>query len=571
MRARASLVILAAAAATTAACSVGSPIVTITDLRMLPEADGVLQSGLFTVHVAQPADASGSAGIKLHSLDLDLGGGVLLPVTSLVGDAPGEVAPGEEIARPMVFAVDRIDSGAKPFTACTVPEPYALNGTYFDEAQRVFFPIRSEPARFVATWLTGAAWTTSLGDAEPQLERDVAALADGSSVVVGTTAGRLDFSGQTLPGTQSTTPFIVKLDAAGKPAWSRFFALEAVDGSGLLEGPSFAAATPGGDIVVAGTFNASFDPGDGAITSAGAGDVFFTRLDSSGKALKTRHFGDASNQTVTSMNVDDAGNVILVGTLEGALDFGAGPIAPILDPSFTSYYAARLPEAGAPVYARVPLALTAPTRVLGAAGATGALILGGSFYGKGWLGADPVHTSDIETGFLEKLAPDGSVAWSAVTDGLIVLAVAIDQDDVVAAVTNVLSSPTLGGQVIPSETVGRLFLARLDPAGALRSATPIAASLSTDLPSLVVDGAGHALLAGGAAGSLFFSEIDRSGIELRRKSFGCAGWPLDLAVARTGPRDVVLASTFSGAIDRGQGSITTAGVTDLLLAKLPAQ
>ena len=122
-------------------------------------------------------------------------------------------------------------------------------------------------------------------------------------------------------------------------------------------------------------------------------------------------------------------------------------------------------------------------------------------------------------------------------------------------------------------------------AGALLFATPLGSGASAEITGLVMDSAGHALVSGhvlppgsivgldpgaGAMASSFFTEIDRSGAQVRTRTFGCGGWPVDLAVARQGSRDIVLVATFTGALDLGQGITPGAGSTDLLVAKLPA-
>lgn len=588
MSPRAALLVLAAAA--TIGCADGTgPQVTLTDLHLTPGIDGFPRSGSFTLHVAQPMDAAGPGEIKLHSLELAVRGahpaspGIV--VREVSGELPGEVAPGDEIVTSMVFTLDVPGSGSgQTGNACDAPEPWFLRGTFFDEATSAFFPLRSESAWLAPTPLTGATWAEMLGDSGMQLASGAAVLADGSSVVVGSTEGTLDFEGKMLSTPGATTPFLVKLDPAGKPLWSRYFSSSHIDPATRIQGVQHVATTPGGGVVVAGHLDGTLDLGGGKITSAGDTDVFLARFDAKGNHLETRRFGDGFEQIVNTLSVDGAGNVVLVGATSGAMDFGGGFLAPILDPSFTSYYVARLPEAGAPIYAGVPVAVTAPTHFTAAVGVEGTVVMGGSFTGKAWLGAEPMHLSASETGFLVKLAADGAPLWSDAMKGAPVLAVAIDQGDVVA-VLSPGDSAIIAGHQVPSALSGALVFARFDAAGALLFATPLGSGASAEITGLVIDSAGHALVSGhmlppgsivgldagaGAMASSFFTEIDRSGAQVRTRTFGCAGWPVDLAVARQGSRDIVLVATFTGALDLGQGITPGAGSTDLLVAKLPA-
>jgi hypothetical protein len=565
--------------------------VTLTDLVVTPASNGAITSGTFNLNVARSADASGSGPILLHTLEIDSDdyGSADQPftVSRLVGDASADVGPGAEAVFPLRFELDHAGAvDAAPFVACTgTMGGFYLKGIYFDEAEGGFFPIRSEPSWIPSKTLSGTTWARTFGDSTEQIAYDAAVFPDGTSIVVGSTAGTADFKEK--PGALEAipTPFLMKLDADGAPLWSRLAPMHAVDTlTAPRQGPSLVAAAPDGGIVVAGVFDGTLDLGTGAITSAGETDVFLARLDANGKALETRRFGDGLKQLVAAMNVDAAGDVVLVGTLGGAMDFGAGPIAPLIDPSATSYYVAKLAPSGAPVYARVPLVLAKPGHFSAAVGLDGTVILGGSFTSEAWIGAEPPHAASIESGFLVELAADGSIAWSAVIDGAVVTQIGVDQGDIVATVS-VTGTASLGGKPVSGGPNGTLFLARFDPAGALRYTVPLGGAGAVAVASLEIDSAGHALLAGSRSGPLqlpgstfgpaeeqssFLAELDRSGAHVRSTAFGCANAPVEVAVARTGSRDVVLVSTFAGAVDVGKGRLPSAGGTDVLVAKLPA-
>ncbi|MEO5731222.1 MAG: hypothetical protein ABI134_23510, partial [Byssovorax sp.] len=479
----------------------GRAEVSITDLVMKVESNGAIKAGSFDLHIARPASGSGSSGIRLHQLEILRegadGGGV--SVARILTHAPGDLEPGAEIVSTVGFALSKETSVKdSTFDSCAQPEGFFANATYFDEAEDAFFTVRSPPSWVSPKRLTGTTWAETFGDAALQIAFDIAAFSDGSSVLVGSTSDASVPEG-TPPEVPAWAPFVMKLDAAGKTVWDRRLALSP---SPLLlasnQGPSLVAASPNGGIVVAGVLDGTLDLGDGhVITSVGDTDVFLARFDATGKAIEARRFGDGLAQTVSTMDVDAAGNVVLVGALAGAMDFGAGTVAPIIDPTVTSYYVARLPEAGAPIYAKVPLALAGPMHFAAAVGAEGTVVLGGTFTSNAWIGAEPPHPTMSEAGFLLTLAPDGSVAWSAVIDGAAVTQVALDQGDVVAVVTvGINAQAIVGGKEISGGLDGEVVLARFDPAGALRYAIPLGGKGFLDVTSFVLDSAGHSLLSG---------------------------------------------------------------------------
>lgn len=590
MSARLALAFLTAASVAALGCGAGGRTeVSVTNLVMNVEPDGAIHGGSFELHIARPASASGSSGIHLHTLDIldnSQTGGSGVSVTRLRSEPPGDVDPGEEIVSTIEFELGEGNfAGLAPFDVCSVPAGVVLDAVYLDDAEDAFFRARSPAAWIPSRALVGTTWATTFGDTATQSAHAAALLADGSSIVLGATTDEMG----------SSTPFVIELDAAGNTVWNQQMALTPAPLSLLRpvdQGPTFVAASPSGGVVVAGILDGSLDMGGNVITSAGDTDIFFARIDAKGKTTETRRFGDALAQSVLAMGVDAAGDVVLAGTLAGAIDFGAGGIGPLISPTVTSCYVAKLPESGAPIYAKVPLAMEAPMDFTAAVGTEGSVILGGTFSGTSWIGAEPPYVSPSITAFLIDLAADGSVAWSRKIDGASVTHVAIDQGDVVA-VLEVTVEAMIDGQPLAGGLGGALMLARFDPTGALRYVSPLKSAIPPTISSLVIDSAGHALFAGklsapfDLAGATvdpfgrpasFFAEIDRSGAHVRSTTFGCPGAPLEfsdaspkLAVSPTGPRDALLLSSFAGAASFDKGPINSRGAADLFVAKLPAK
>jgi hypothetical protein len=585
MSARLVLACVALASLPAIGCSAGGDLteVSVSNLVLKVGSNGAIKTGSFDLRVAQPANASGSSEIRLHTLDIlregDFGSSGV-PVGLGRNAAPIEVEPGAEVVTTVDFQIaDGATVNDPLFDACVAPVGIFLSNTYFDEAVDAFFTVQSPMTWIAPKALTGATWAETFGDTAPQLAHAGAAFADGSSVFASVSSGP----------TNLLTSFVTKLDAAGTTVWNRPMALTPNPVSsavGTSQGPSLVAAAPDGGVVVAGNLDGNLDVGGTVITSAGDSDVFFARLDATGKTIETRRFGDALAQDVQAMDVDAAGNVILVGSLAGAMDFGNGPIAPLISPSAASYYVAKLPVSGAPIYAKVPVALDPPGTFAASISAEGTVILGGGFSGKGWIGADPVHQSPYSTAFLLALAADGSAAWSKLIEGAVVNRVALDLGDVVAVMTVGGNKVIIDGHEFTGASSGTLLVARFDPTGTLRYIIPFNGNGLPVVTGLIVDSAGHALLSGkieapfqlggvalDPAGrpSAFLAELERSGAPVRGMTFGCPTTSLSLAVAHSGSRDVLLVSTFEGAVDFGKGAVPTAGATDILVAKLPAQ
>ena len=84
-----------------------------------------------------------------------------------------------------------------------------------------------------------------------------------------------------------------------------------------------------GNVYATGSFvgTVDFDPGPGTynLTSAGADDVFVTKLDANGNLIWAKQMGGGSFDYGTSICVDDLGNVYTIGYFRFTADFDPGP------------------------------------------------------------------------------------------------------------------------------------------------------------------------------------------------------------------------------------------------------
>ncbi|WP_437293582.1 hypothetical protein [Sorangium sp. So ce426] len=114
---------------------------------------------------------------------------------------------------------------------------------------------------------------------------------------------------------------IAKLDPDGGLAWARRYG-----GPGDEFGAKIAALSDG-SLVNAGGYVDSLDVGTGPIPSAGLSDIYVMRTDPAGDVEWVRHFGDQAYQDVYGLSVDGEDNVVVLGSFEGTVDFGAGPVS----------------------------------------------------------------------------------------------------------------------------------------------------------------------------------------------------------------------------------------------------
>jgi hypothetical protein len=174
--------------------------------------------------------------------------------------------------------------------------------------------------------------------------------------VAGTFTGTLAVDTSALQ-TDRTEAFLVKLDSAGNVVYARALgpaadgAIEslAVDGAGLVavSGPGFgtvkldasgsilwrkaffgqARFDSAGSLLLTGELVGTLDFGAGSLSSQGGSDVLLLKLAPDGTPIFAHSYGDAgTQQRAQAIAVDDDDNVVIAGTFDGRVDFGAGAL-----------------------------------------------------------------------------------------------------------------------------------------------------------------------------------------------------------------------------------------------------
>ncbi|MBW2454138.1 MAG: hypothetical protein JRI68_06495 [Deltaproteobacteria bacterium] len=160
-------------------------------------------------------------------------------------------------------------------------------------------------------------WAKAFGDVSDQDPADVAVDTAGDILLTGEFAGTLDF------GTDAVTangrdPFVAKLSGDGAHLWTR-------SAGGPLHQTGRAVATgTSNNVVVVGHFEGTLDFGDGLLQAVGAGDVYLVKLNPSGTTLWTRHITGPAQQSARDVAIAPDGSIAVLGGTIGAVDFGEG-------------------------------------------------------------------------------------------------------------------------------------------------------------------------------------------------------------------------------------------------------
>lgn len=134
--------------------------------------------------------------------------------------------------------------------------------------------------------------------AAPTQAKAIATDAEGFSYVVGTTAG--DVGTRISDGSDDL--FLTKVDSEGKVVWQR-----SLGAAGSAEGAAVTIAA-NGDIVVAGTVSGAYNGGDDSQT-----DMLVARYNIKGDQLSSTVIRQVGNETASAVTVGDDGSIYVAG------------------------------------------------------------------------------------------------------------------------------------------------------------------------------------------------------------------------------------------------------------------
>jgi hypothetical protein len=204
------------------------------------------------------------------------------------------------------------------------------------------------------------------------------------------------------PGAAATVRqlFLASYDDKAQRTWLRTIG----DVRAKSFGEPLIAVDADGSGYVAFTFQGGVDVGTGLLESGGGFDLVVMKVDRVGRTVWARAFpGPQGNEWVNAIAVDRAGNVVLGGAFERAVDFGGGPI---MSTGPVSGFVARLDNLGRHVWSRVFGAQGSSAVVEAVAlGSAGNVAVAGAFQGWTDFGGGLVPSSGAWDGFVALLGP----------------------------------------------------------------------------------------------------------------------------------------------------------------------
>jgi hypothetical protein len=420
-------------------------------------------------------------------------------------------------------------------------------------------------------------WSARFGDAGQQIGYAVAVDALANMVVAGSFGGSVDFGGGVLTSAGQRDFFVAKLGPDGSHIWSKRFG----DASDQYD-PALAVDV-WGDVIVVGGFEGTIDFGGGALTHAGGGDVFVAKFGPGGVHLWSKRFGDGDVQKANAVAVDATGNVVITGILRGTTNFGGGSLT---SAGINDVFVAKFTPDGAHVWSKWFGDAGNQFSTGVAVAPLGRVAVTGNFEGTVDFGGGALTSGGDYDIFLATFGSDGAHLWSKrFGDGISQSAEAVTADasgDFI--ITGSLhGSADFGGSPLTSAGGADVFVARFGSDGNHAWSARFGDGSSQQAFGVAADASGSTIIAGRLEGAidfgggaltsagssdLFIAKLASDGSHLWSKRFGDVDSQTANAVAVDASGNVIGTGSFSGTVDFGGGALTCAGAGDIYVVKL---
>lgn len=435
------------------------------------------------------------------------------------------------------------------------------------------------PACTVAPCSGDTLFAERAGDVGDEVSRALAT--DGTNIyITGSFGGKINFGGGSLTSIGSNDLYLARLDANGHQVWATQFG-----DAGNHYGESLVADSEG-NVVMTGEFTQSVDFQGSQLVSAGGQDGFLAKFSASAQHLWSKRFGGQYDQFSESVALDKNGNILVIGSNEGTIDFGGGPItnptAGILGGS--SVFVAKFNSSGDHLWSKgfgngeiqygISIVADSANNVFILADGGGTFNFGGG-----------VLTSNGGDIFIAKFDADGNHLWSRQFGNASMelgSRLAVDAFGNIFVLAQSDGSINFGGGNLTAAGAPDIFVAKLDTNGnhvwSRRFGHPgggaTGVGLDVDLENNVfvtgrflgqIDFGGGPLISAGKR-DLFVAKLSPKGTHLWSRRFGDA--EDQYATGTVFADGLVITGYFAGSLDFGLGPLVSAGGTDVFVAKL---
>lgn len=302
---------------------------------------------------------------------------------------------------------------------------------------------------------TGAyRWGKRLGGTAADQGTSVSVDGAGNVILAATFGGQVDVGGKVLSSSGNTDVALVSYTGGGVLRWANAF-------GGASSDWAVAAATPSGEVRLAGWIGGTATYGGETLTSAGSFDIVVASYDASGGHLWSMRAGGTGSDRAQGICVDAAGTLFVTGAFEGSASFGG---ATLVSAGVSDIFAVSYDAAGALRFSKRFGTNLYDRGYAAAVDGAGALYLTGYHSDGADFGGGPLAASSDDI-HVVKLSSTGAHLWSRSFGGVFAdvgHAIAVSSAGAIAVAGQMMASVDFGGGVL-SAAGSDAFLLLLKP------------------------------------------------------------------------------------------------------------
>jgi hypothetical protein len=421
-------------------------------------------------------------------------------------------------------------------------------------------------------------WAQSAGGTNYDWANGVAVDNDGNAIITGYFKGTATFGVTNLTSAGSLDIFVAKLDKDGAWQWAVSAGGSSYDwGEGV-------AVDSSGNVYLTGLFCGSAWFGNILLISEGSDDVFVAKLNSNGEWQWVVRAGGTNSELGNGVAVDNNGNVIITGRFRESVSFGPFTLTSVGE---CDVFVAKLNCNGDWLWAVSAGGSSYDNGIGVALDASGGIYIIGYFEGIATFGSTMLTSEGDWDVFVAKLNSDGVWQWAKSAGGSGYdegRDIAVDSSGNVIITGNFHVSASFGPFTLTSVAESSdVFVAKLNCIGDWLWAVSAGGSSGDHGSGVAMDSGGKVYVTGSfqctatfgsatitSAGSsdVFVAKLNCNGDWLWAVSAGGTGWDWGTDVAVSSSGIVYAAGNFQDAAWFGSFNLTSAGESDVFIAKL---
>ena len=437
----------------------------------------------------------------------------------------------------------------------------------------------------VSDGVPNISWAKSIGGTSTDSGYGIATDSGGNVYVTGEYRGTADFgSGTSLTSAGSDDVYVAKYDTSGTVQWAK-----SIGGTSSNFGYDIATDSSG-NVYVTGQYNGIVDFGPStSLTSAGSGDAFVAKYDTNGTVRWATSIGGTSSNFGYGIATDSSGNVYVTGHYNGIVDFG--PSTSLTSAGSGDAFVAKYNTSGTVQWATSIGGTGYDTGNGIATDSSGNVYVTGRYNGTANFGPSTSLTgAGSGDAYVAKYDTSGTVQWAKSIGGTLYdigYGIATDSGGNVYVTGDYRGTADFGsGTSLTSAGSGDVYVAKYDTSGTVQWARGIGGTvasvfgygIATDSSGNVYVtgeyygtadfGSGTSLTGAGISRDAFVAKYNTSGTVQWAKSIGGTATDSGQGIATDSSGNVYVTGRYNGTANFGSGtSLTSAGSTDVFIAK----